>query len=476
VIVIPTPLDAARIAACLPRKALTTALTTAVSAAAALKAAIALTAATTRAMATALMPPTALMPSIVLMAETVLSAAALALSPAQLAAADPTPQVIRLLSPVTLAAPRVTLADVADLSRLPPALQAELRGIDLAVLPDAAAQQIDRRFIDVRLQLAGYDSTAVRIAGPDTIVVRLGGADIDTDAALERAAAELLARQFGMPVDELRVTLTAPVMEPLLRDPRLTGPARVDIVPRVDAALGRTPLLLRLFVGDRIALTHVATFDVARRQRVLVTTRALRRGDLAAPNICREELRFLTQTVDELTPAHLDGQQLAQPTLAGEILQSRHLMPIPSRQPTETRVPSAPAIQPRDAVRVTARHGSLSVRLQTAEALQSGATGQLIRVRNIDSGRIITGIVVGPGEVEVPLGRDSRPASTAAMGGTTPHAGNTARTAGPAPAENSARAENSSRAESSATPPETPTAPPSAASTLTSASATQPES
>jgi biotin operon repressor len=52
-------------------------------------------------------------------------------------------------------------------------------------------------------------------------------------------------------------------------------------------------------------------------------------------------------------------------------------------------------------VRVVARKSGLTVMLSSAEALQSGNKGESIRVRNRQSGRTLTGRIVGPAELEI---------------------------------------------------------------------------
>jgi hypothetical protein len=59
-----------------------------------------------------------------------------------------------------------------------------------------------------------------------------------------------------------------------------------------------------------------------------------------------------------------------------------------------------PVVKTRDRVRLLAHVGPVNV-VVAGEALQDGRMGQSIRVRNIDSNKIILGRVTGPGLVEV---------------------------------------------------------------------------
>ena len=60
-------------------------------------------------------------------------------------------------------------------------------------------------------------------------------------------------------------------------------------------------------------------------------------------------------------------------------------------------------IKPRDVVRMIARKRGLTVVVPAGEALQQGRLGEMIRVRNPQSRKIVIGRVLSSGEVEVPL-------------------------------------------------------------------------
>ena len=55
-----------------------------------------------------------------------------------------------------------------------------------------------------------------------------------------------------------------------------------------------------------------------------------------------------------------------------------------------------------DHVVITARSGSLSVRMP-GEALSKGGLSEQIRVRNLNSKRVVKARVIGPGQVEVAM-------------------------------------------------------------------------
>lgn len=310
--------------------------------------------------------------------------------------------VVRLRPEVQTQGPTIRLGDVAEVSAEDAALLRQLQAVDLIDVHRAeGVQRLGRRFIDLRLQLAGYSTDEYELTGPAEVVLTVGERAAvpsqlprPTDASLEELARAEFSRTLHVPESDLRVTLSAPVMEALLGGLPPTEELRVDVVPRGMPSLGQSAMLVRVFSGERLLASRVAQFDVARQTPVLVAAVTLARGEVLTAEKLREERRFLTQPVDSLTIEQVVGQQLAAGLAAGEIVQTRHVTrPVAAMEPA--------VIQARDPVRVTARRAGLVVVLRNAEALQSGRPGQLIRVRNPDTNQVIVGRVVAAGEVEV---------------------------------------------------------------------------
>nr|WP_158460288.1 flagellar basal body P-ring formation chaperone FlgA [Pseudomonas fluorescens] len=83
------------------------------------------------------------------------------------------------------------------------------------------------------------------------------------------------------------------------------------------------------------------------------------------------------------------GMKLLRPTVLDQVLTPQHL-----EQPE--------VIQKGDQVVITARSGSLAVRMP-GEALVKGGLSEQIRVRNLNSKRVVKARVTGPGQVEVAM-------------------------------------------------------------------------
>lgn len=307
------------------------------------------------------------------------------------------PAIIQLLSHAECTGGRVRLADVADISTAAPDLYNRLSQIDLAEIDEQGSlQRIPRDQIELRLRLAGFQTKQIELVGARSVVVRGPRPFELTDAAIETAATEAIATLSGIALDDLRVSLTAPMAERWKVSEPLTAETRLEVVPLGNNRLGRVSCTCRLLQGSRLLGAQLGVFNVSRRQEVIVATASLSRGQNLTRNMIREEVRFVTGPVDELTREIIEGKTLKLSLIPGEVVTLRHIA-------TDGADDGQVVIRPRDAVRVTAHKGRLEVVIRDAEALQAGREGQLIRVRNVQSNRIITGRVSGPGEVEIEL-------------------------------------------------------------------------
>ncbi|PWB33536.1 flagella basal body P-ring formation protein FlgA [Pseudomonas sp. SDI] len=83
------------------------------------------------------------------------------------------------------------------------------------------------------------------------------------------------------------------------------------------------------------------------------------------------------------------GQKLIRPTVTDQVLTPLH-------------IEQAEMIRKGDHVVITARTGALSVRMP-GEALSKGSLSEQIRVKNLNSSRVVKARVTGPGQVEVAM-------------------------------------------------------------------------
>ncbi|MNE08036.1 flagellar basal body P-ring biosynthesis protein FlgA [compost metagenome] len=126
-------------------------------------------------------------------------------------------------------------------------------------------------------------------------------------------------------------------------------------------------------------------------RNVVVSTRPMKRESVLG----EQDVALRERDVGLLKQGYLTaldqalGQKLVRSTVIDQVLGPVHLE-------------QAEVIRKGDHVVITARSGTLSVRMP-GEALSKGSTSEQIRVRNLNSKRVVKARVTGPGQVEVAM-------------------------------------------------------------------------
>ncbi|CAK16561.1 flagellar basal body P-ring formation chaperone FlgA [Pseudomonas entomophila] len=175
-------------------------------------------------------------------------------------------------------------------------------------------------------------------------------------------------------------------------DPRLRMPLCSQ---QLDASLESPTPLGRVTVKVRCDGTAPWTVFVPTQVRLLrevvVMTRPLKRESV----IDQGDVALRERDVGTLTQGYLTqleqavGMKLVRPTVLDQVLTQQHME-------------QADVIRKGDQVVIVARSGSLSVRMP-GEALDKGGMEAQIRVRNLNSKRVVKARVTGPGQVEVAM-------------------------------------------------------------------------
>lgn len=223
--------------------------------------------------------------------------------------------------------------------------------------------------------------------------------------ALLLAATESAVGSDVQPLDSIRDAARAYAEEHLLPD-GLRGEVRIGrLDPRLRLRACDAPLQAfqqhgarsgsRQTVGIRCRgsapWTIYVSADIDSYAEVYRLRRGLRRGE----RLGEQDVELVEMNIGNLgqgyitDPAMLMGMELRRPGRAGEVL-------------TPTMLAPPELVRRGQTVVVFAGTGSTQVSMQ-GEALDSGALGDRIRVRNGRSQRIVEGAVVGENRVEVPM-------------------------------------------------------------------------
>lgn len=315
---------------------------------------------------------------------------------------------VRLRSSAACPGPRVTLAEVAELDgaeaqELADMTVADLgRGATTIVSLDAVRAAMGRRNVHWgRLSLVGVSQCRVTLAAPpEPARAESSAAPAPAPAgAAEQAGptvrdrlAETLARMANVAPADIRVTLS-PADEQTLASANLGD--RFEFEPLSGTGLGRVPVTVRRWRGDRPVEALRIAADVARRTTAVVAIRQIDRGNAIQPNDI--EIREVF-TAESLASLMTDVS-----VVAGKVA----LTAIKPGTAISTPCLRAPTVVRRgDAVNVRCVSGGIVLKL-VARAGQDGGVGDVIAVRNErtrDASGMLNVKVTGPGEGVVVVG------------------------------------------------------------------------
>ncbi|PKH39471.1 flagella basal body P-ring formation protein FlgA [Pseudomonas sp. 43NM1] len=205
-----------------------------------------------------------------------------------------------------------------------------------------------------------------------------------TQGFLEFTVEDYLATSQTEGRYEIEVKQLDPRMRMPMCDKELTATLESPATP-----IGRVTVKLRC--EGNSPWTVFVPAQVRLFREVVTTTRPLKRSGIIEPGdvaLRERDISLINQgyftSVDQAI-----GQKLTRPTVADQVMTLVHLE-------------QAEVVRKGDQVVITARSGTLSVRMP-GEALSNGGMSQQIRVKNLNSMRVIKAQVTAPGQVEVSM-------------------------------------------------------------------------
>ncbi len=152
---------------------------------------------------------------------------------------------------------------------------------------------------------------------------------------------------------------------------------------------GRFPMRVEIYHNNALVEKGTVTLDVRHFSELLVPVDRIKRHEILTEDLFelrRFEVTSLTEEM--LTDAkEIIGYRAMQNLQAGRYV---------SRRRTEL----IPDIEKREPVTIVGGSGLFEIRVR-GEALQDGRIGQTIKVKNIDSKKILSGVITAPGVVEL---------------------------------------------------------------------------
>jgi flagella basal body P-ring formation protein FlgA len=301
--------------------------------------------------------------------------------------------VVSLRPSAVVATPQVLIRDVAVCEGGSAALREQIARLDLADLPaDGQTVSIAQEQVYYRIRISGIDPKQFRLRGPAVVAVKFPRYLVTEDDVLTVAKKAVLE---CMPesAKDVTVKLSQPV-----RGLMVVPGAREQVSFEAEFRPGTTPLNkvrveVNVLVNSQRHGSVPVSLDVQVHQQVAVCKQRIERGESLTKDKVQFERRVIESFKEYLAPAQgLAGKRANNALAAGQLITAADI---------EAIVTEAPVVVKQQAlVKLVAKLGSFQL-VAIGEALQEGRTGQLIRVRNIDSQNVVVGRVVGRSVVEV---------------------------------------------------------------------------
>jgi flagella basal body P-ring formation protein FlgA len=285
----------------------------------------------------------------------------------------------------------VHVADIADITA-PPALREHIARLDVAEVADEkAGLSVTAKQVGFRLRLAGLSAAAFHVEG-DTSHVTPRFRTVTPEEVVDKARQGLMAGLPWTPA-EVQVTLAQPVVVAL---PAVADDDELAITAKPGPGSrppGRVQVDVQIFVKGRARLSLGVYFNVRPCMAVAVCKRRVEKGkDVTEADIYVEQQPVTGDGRDLLGPDAVKGRKAKRALLPGQMIKARDI-----EDPVADGAAMVKAQQP---VKMRVRVGGLSIDA-LGQALQDGRQGQLIRVQNVDSKKVLTGRVVAQSLVEI---------------------------------------------------------------------------
>jgi flagella basal body P-ring formation protein FlgA len=293
---------------------------------------------------------------------------------------------LTLKEKVTVDGDTVRLSDVATLSGGENTRLKLLGETEVAQSPlPGQTRFVGSDYIRIRLRQAGIDVKRLIFQGGQDVSISRKAVPLPV-AAIKHAVETAIRSR--MPWRNEAVTISDIRFDETIQLP--AGRITHRIVPiRNEDYLGRAMLALHLFVDDEPARKIWVNADISVMADVVTVVRPLgkhQRIEMADLAVTRRDLADLaSDTVRSVEEAL--GNRTTRMIYPDTVLQTGMIA-----QP--------PLVRRGDIVKIIASAGPMTI-TATGQAKQQGAKGDMVRVINTDSNRVITARVTGPGAVEI---------------------------------------------------------------------------
>lgn len=314
------------------------------------------------------------------------------------AAEDVSPVHIQLRSQSMARSETITVGDVAELSGGSAVLRERIRRIDLAEAPKATETvKISASQIVFRLQLTDLPNASFQVFGVKEVIVVPFVDTLDDERVIQQAR-ELILKSYSWPEEDLQVRLVRPMTIQL---PKISNLQKLDVKTELHTPgqkLGRCQVDVAIVIDGEKRLQFPLHFETKLLRAVPVCSVTVARGEKFTEKNVRLEKRPEDPNFRPAATLESLIGKVSQRTLgAGQVVAAT------DAEGENASPEGAPIIKARQVVKMLVPLGNVNV-VARGEAMQEGKMGQVIRVQNVDSKKVVTGRVTGPDTVEVDPG------------------------------------------------------------------------
>lgn len=285
----------------------------------------------------------------------------------------------------------IFLGDVAYVAGGDAHLQEKIRGVSLGISPlPGNPRIISLQTILLRIERAGIDAAAVYVEAPERMEIYSLFPLLEGDFLAEQLTDHLL-EQLEMDLGWLEVTYLKGA------DNVYFPQGELEIVMGREMAdpmryLGQTTVPMEVVVDGERWRQIYPRFFIEILTLVPVLKKDLNRNQLLTPDVVEIKLKGLSTLPHDYIQQEEEvmGMRLKRSMRAGEALRMSVLEEVP-------------LVEGGDRVTVLVIVGTIQISM-VAEARGSGVYGDSVVVRNLDSNRILTGRIIGPGLVQIQIG------------------------------------------------------------------------
>ena len=291
----------------------------------------------------------------------------------------------------------VRLSDVAVIAgRDEPAVRS-ISDLDLCHLQTGDEKRLTRAFLELRLSLAVVHARNVRWSGSQSVIVTTDQSPEKLLLQVEQEIENKISHHLDRPLEDIRIRFLRPLEDVFVDEVNHDAELMPEVVISDEQPIGRKTIEVRLLNDRNVISSRSVSLEISVKQSELRVKELINRNELIGSENVYVFDSFVTSLQDQVLPADVYGRLARRNLRVGERLDLSDL------QPELKTVPQEIVVRPRDAIRLIARHKNLEYVVPQAEAMQSGEIGQIIKVKNLQSNRVVHARLVSHDEAVVDL-------------------------------------------------------------------------